>query len=186
MSEMNVQLTDSVVPDYTAESPADDGKPRKLAGDWSDDDATAVDEILDPYSPEPIEYDGVPPETNKVPATNRLNGAAIYVPVTSGVYRSVMVLPADPTRKHLYITASGVEPFMLCVGDEPFALTVPSSGGAIVSDTPSKYQGLASFYNPGGGAVTYTIDDYTGPVHIGICGEEALATASIAIAAVSE
>ena len=180
MSEMNVPLVKSLVPDSTDETPANDGKPVRISGDYHDDDGRYIDDILEPMDPGPIDYSGVVPEVNKVPSTNRVIGGSKQFNGGTQNSPAVRLLPPDPNRIKCVLTmandvANNV-PSWLLVSDSAF--TVPPAGTYIGSLTlpPLAADGPGAIFVPAAPGFAYEsgivvdLGAFTGALYVGMWG----------------
>lgn len=101
--------------------------PPVIAGDWTDDDAEYVDNLIEsmPHPPAPGE---LPRESDPAPSDPRARGAD-RLQGRSGTYTDalaapILVLPADPDREVLTVYMSGVAGYISDRRDNLFSPSV--------------------------------------------------------------
>lgn len=105
MSEHNRPLSEPAAPEIDAATP-----PGKLAGDWTDDDPTALEEYFEPAPSGPIDWgDHLQTADPSIPQTTRIITYTVTVTGDgTNIPDPVMVLPADPNRFRLYVICTTV------------------------------------------------------------------------------
>lgn len=157
---MTHSLTDPIQPDVNDPQPFG-----PLAGDHTDDDGVAMDEILQAPDHPPFVYDAViPNDPEEVPSTDRIIGRRVGM---SGGDDPVLFMAADPNRKNLYFyytannnnasVAFGSEKSNCYAG--PRIQNIVTVGGTVRSNIVELrgYTGALWLYPDTTGGITYDI-----------------------------
>lgn len=152
-------ITQELAAAHTDDAPPIDATNPVLAGDHHDDDGTVLDSLVQEQSEAPARTE-LPRETPTqrvvptVPAPTRMFTTTLTTPM-GGYGAPVMLMPADPWRKHLYIT---------------FNTDNNTKDQFLIGDSPSNVQNIATsflnFCQSGALGSIFTIDDYTGAIWV--------------------